>query len=72
MQIPNNTPQLDSLTTKQAAKLIGIQPATLEHWRWAKTGPRYLKLGRAVRYRREDLQDWMNSRAVECSPNDAA
>lgn len=70
-QQPTNFNQ--SLTTPEAAQFIGIKPATLEHWRWEKCGPRYLKLGRAVRYRLEDLNAWLEAQQVEPSfPNDAA
>ncbi len=43
------------LTTEQAAQVLGLKPTTLEIWRCRGDGPAFLKLGRAVRYRHEDL-----------------
>lgn len=46
----------DLLTTKDAARFLGIEPRTLENWRWAGKGPRPRKIGtRCVRYLRADL-----------------
>ena len=33
-----------------------ISPRTLERWRWAGEGPRYLKLGGRVIYRSSDIE----------------
>ncbi len=35
----------------------------MERHRCAGTGPRYVALGRAVRYRRRDLLDWIERSA---------
>lgn len=43
------------LDTKQAADYLNLSPNTLSRWRWSGDGPRFVKLGRAVRYRIEDL-----------------
>lgn len=46
----------DLLDTKDAAALLGIEPRTLENWRWARKGPKPRKIGtRTVRYLRADL-----------------
>jgi len=47
------------LNTEEAAKILKVKVATLEQWRWNGKGPRFLKLGRAVRYRQEDLAAFM-------------
>jgi hypothetical protein len=53
--------------TPGAAAFIGVKPGTLEVWRALKRPqPRYLKIGRLVRYRRQDLLDWLDARAVSC------
>ena len=44
------------LTTKEAAKFLGLKPNTLAKWRVAGAGPMYVALGRAVRYRVSDLK----------------
>jgi excisionase family DNA binding protein len=51
------------LDEKQAAEILTIEPGTLSVWR--STG-RYkipfIKVGRRVRYRRADLDAWLESR----------
>ncbi len=49
------------LTTAQAAERLGLQPRTLERWRWAGTGPRFRKLGGAVRYAPQDLDEFADA-----------
>jgi len=53
------------LTPEQAANLLGLAPATLEGWRRRGEGPKFLKLGRLVRYRRVDLESYLTSRLVQ-------
>jgi predicted DNA-binding transcriptional regulator AlpA len=47
------------LTTHQAAAYCGQSPRTLEAFRLTGRGPRFLKLGRSVRYSVEDLEAWL-------------
>lgn len=57
---------MDSLLTqKLAARILGISVRTLERHRLAGTGPRYARLGRLIRYRENDLKEWVdrNSRS---------
>ncbi len=54
--------QKDFLNTRQAADLIGLRPNTLELWRLRGTGPKYIKFGRAVRYRLTDLETYIQAR----------
>jgi excisionase family DNA binding protein len=54
------------LTTEQTAKLLGLKPTTLEHWRIVRKGPAFVRVGpRCIRYRRSDLEEWVESRVVE-------
>lgn len=53
-----------TLTTDAAAAYVGLASKTLEKRRIAGTGPKFLKLGRAVRYRVADLDVWLSARAV--------
>ena len=50
------------LRTTEAAGYIGLKKSTLEAWRVRGDGPQFLKLGKAVRYRKEDLDDFVNAR----------
>jgi excisionase family DNA binding protein len=50
------------LTTKEAAVYVRLGKPTLERFRISGEGPRYCKLGGAVRYRKADLDTWLESR----------
>ena len=55
---------LDALLTgREAAALLRLSERTLERHRTAGTGPRFCALGRAIRYRRRDLADWIERAA---------
>jgi excisionase family DNA binding protein len=55
--------QLNSLlTTKEAAKYLGLSVSTLNKLRLTGEGPAYFKLGRSVRYRLSDLDIWVEKR----------
>jgi excisionase family DNA binding protein len=47
------------MTTDEAAKFLGVARSTLEKARVAGTGCRFAKIGRAVRYRRADLEEYL-------------
>lgn len=53
---------MDILTTEEAANLCRLSVPTFERYRLHGDGPTYLKLGRAVRYRVEDVEAWLASR----------
>lgn len=56
--------------TDDAAKYLGLTKATLEAWRTRGGGPRFLKLGKAVRYRKEDLDTFIVSRLRDNTSQD--
>ncbi len=41
---------------QQAADYLGLCVATLRRWRWSGKGPRFCKIGGAVRYDPADLE----------------
>ncbi len=43
----------------EAARILGLSVKTLRRWRWAGKGPRFLKIGGAVRYDPADLEAFM-------------
>jgi len=48
------------LTTEQAASLLSVSKNTLEVWRCHGGSPKFIKRGsRFVRYRVQDLLDWI-------------
>lgn len=56
-------PETPILTTTEAAPKVGQSPRTLEDWRTKGIGPKFVKLGRKVFYRPEDLDAWIEERA---------
>lgn len=57
--------ETEALNTREAAEVLGLHPGTLANWRNRKLGPPYLKIGRAIRYRRHELEAWCNRRCKE-------
>ncbi len=49
------------LTEKEVAKQIKVSLASLRRWRLVQRGPRFVKVGALVRYRPEDLDEWMKT-----------
>lgn len=55
--------QTQLLNTTQAAQFLGLSKAFLERDRWAGAKVPFIKIGdRAVRYRLEDLEKYIESR----------
>jgi excisionase family DNA binding protein len=52
------------LTTREAAKYVRLGKPTLERFRLTGQGPRFCKLGGAVRYRRDELEAWLKTRTI--------
>jgi predicted DNA-binding transcriptional regulator AlpA len=50
------------LDEHKVAEITGMSLASIRRWRLLRQGPRYLKLGSAVRYKIEDLLAWLESR----------
>lgn len=51
------------LREEEVARLLNLEIATLRRWRWAGRGPRFVKLGSAVRYRFDDLNEFIEQGA---------
>jgi predicted DNA-binding transcriptional regulator AlpA len=60
------------LTERDASKLLCLSVRTLQKWRLCGCGPRFLKLGHAVRYDRDDIERYIeNARRASTSDPDA-
>lgn len=53
------------LNEREAAGVIGCSVALLRKFRLYGEGPAYVKIGRLVRYRQEDLNAFLDSHRVE-------
>jgi predicted DNA-binding transcriptional regulator AlpA len=51
------------LTAREAAEMTGFSVKSLEHRRERGLPPRYVRVGRSVRYRVDDLRDWIEGDA---------
>jgi excisionase family DNA binding protein len=50
-----------AMNTPETAAYIGCKPSTLRNWKLQGKGPQYYKVGRLVRYRRADLDKWIEA-----------
>lgn len=48
--------------TSEAAQYLTVAESTLEAWRSRGGGPEFLKLGKAVRYSQEALDEFISAR----------
>jgi len=54
------------LSTHQASLYIGVSPGTLEVWRCTKRYQiPFIKVGRLVRYRKSELDNFLDHRTVD-------
>jgi excisionase family DNA binding protein len=47
------------LTQKQLADELQVSLRTLERWRQEGSGPAFIRVGRSPRYRRSDIDAWL-------------
>ena len=50
------------LNEHDVAHITGLSVASVRRWRLFKQGPKYIKIGAAVRYRPDDVSAWLESR----------
>lgn len=54
------------ITTKDAARYLGVKASALIAWRHRGTGPKFHRYSsRCIRYKRADLDDWIEAQAAE-------
>lgn len=50
------------LSNRDAAAYLGVAESTLNNWRWhGKRELQYVKIGRIVRYKKSDLDEFISS-----------
>jgi len=60
-----STSETRILTDVQVAERLGVSRFTVRSWRLKGVGPRFLKMGRAVRYRSKDVDEYERQALVE-------
>lgn len=55
---------MEILNTREAAAYVRLGKPTMERFRISGEGPVFVKLGGAVRYRKTDLDSWIETRRV--------
>ncbi len=56
------------LNEYDVARITGLSVASVRRWRLLRQGPKYLKIGSAVRYRHQDITSWLDSRPTGGEP----
>jgi excisionase family DNA binding protein len=60
-----HAPEKRTLTDIEVASRLGVSRFTVRSWRLKGLGPRFLKMGRAVRYRPQDVDEYERQALVE-------
>ncbi len=60
------------LNEVEAGKILGWTVKALQAHRWKRLPPRYVKVGRNVRYRVEDIEEFLAANTVEPRNNEEA
>jgi len=50
------------LTVEDLAEYLGVPVATLYAWRYHRQGPPGFRVGRHIRYRWADIEEWISDR----------
>jgi excisionase family DNA binding protein len=54
---------LDLLTVEQLARELTVKPKTVLRWHQKKTGPKAIKVGTRLIFRRADVLAWLDAQA---------
>ena len=65
LQKPSHTNHIGLLTAKQAARYLSISTKWLANQRWKGAGPKFIRVGGAVRYRVSDLEQFLEEAVVQ-------
>lgn len=63
---------MEILNTREAADYVRLGKPTMERFRISGEGPVFVKLGGAVRYRKTDLDSWIEARRVRSTSDGGA
>lgn len=57
-------PEIRLMTVRDAAKFLAVSVSTIYGWAWQRKLP-FVKVGRALRFDRTDLEDFVRTNRVE-------
>lgn len=70
MKVPNPDVEVGSrsnlsvlMSPEDVSAYLGVPEGTLANWRYQGRGPAFLRVGRHVRYRAEDVAEWIGALA---------
>lgn len=49
------------LDEARLSAMLGVSRSTLQSWRYSGRGPRFIKLGRLIRYRNTDVEAYLRA-----------
>lgn len=53
------------LSPAELAEYLGVPVDTVYAWRYRGTGPRAFRVGRHLRFREADVQQWLSAQAAD-------
>lgn len=53
------------LEAEEVARILGVKKNTVRAWRSKKVGPPFIKILKTIRYRREDVEEFLRKKALE-------
>lgn len=56
------------LSPQELADYLGVPVRTVYTWQHKGTSPNYIRVGKHVRYRREDVEAWLTAHTAEKEP----
>lgn len=59
------SPTTQLIAPEEVAAYLGISPDTINTFRKQGRGPRYTRVGKLVRYRLEDVEEWLARHTVD-------
>ncbi len=57
--------ELGLMSERELAEKLKISLATLRAWRRNKRGPAFVRMGKAIKYRVDDVKDWLDGQRVD-------
>jgi len=55
-------------STAEIAKIFGLSNDYLRKLRQLKAGPKYIKIGKMIKYYEQDVQDWLDIVVTKIKP----